>query len=589
MFLDRRSRRADEDGAAAIVAVLIALLCFCFAALAIDLGNAVSRAGDTQVQADFAALAGGQELPGAKAAGNPAVVEAATYLLDNAPADDRVSPWVTSTTRSAQVAEMANHLVDGSDDNGEVYFTNSTTMRVLSPASQVNFGFAGIFGMFGNNVPNSVQVGNDATVALRSPGILLPFFLPQNCTGSAVELKTDAPGGGSNNVAYDPASTNSGTPRINRIDPILFPGGVTSTMTFESDGPPDPRFESTMEADFFYEAASDGSDRVPVDKTQGLPVTVTSTGMTARATVDLPPGVFNRPGIWHVRLKNSSGWSAQYGRFEVGDPIPPPEGCGVSATGDFGYLDSPRKSDTMQPVASRKNIALGLDHLIVPFTAALPSATQQDSCRTTGNTPIAGAVLDTDPNRDDANCVEILNGNEADMITDGLILGGSDYDGLLDADTTEGCDPTGGSAEKSRLGVNTNDDVLSCFLTGSTTVGDVMRATLPAGVEHSIDSDIFNSPRFAVVPIIHYEFNPPNGFYPVVDYQPVFITGESTTSSNGSSYTPSTNGVILGSSKVESLRAIPINPDALPETVSDYSGEGMPWIGSGTKLVRMID
>ena len=98
--------RRDQRGAAAIVSVLIAAVLMTFAALAVDLGNGLARKGDTQVQADFAALAGGADLPGTKSAGDPAVKAAADYLTKNAPQDDRSSKWTTDPTI------MANNLVD---------------------------------------------------------------------------------------------------------------------------------------------------------------------------------------------------------------------------------------------------------------------------------------------------------------------------------------------------------------------------------------------------------------------------------------------------------------------------------------------
>lgn len=345
-----------------------------------------------------------------------------------------------------------------------------------------------------------------------------------------------------------------------------------------------------MSADFFYEATG---DRAPTDVAASVPVTVTqsSSGSDGEAIVELPPKVYNTPGMWQVRLKNSNGWSKTYQTFNVGDPAPPPSGCGVSSTGDFGFIESPRVGISQAPVASRMNIALGLDHDLNEFTASLPPQ-KQDSCNGNGGTPPPGAILDKDPSRDDATCVNVQTGMNTDVVTDGLITGGSspDYDGLLDEPTLEGCDRNGGSEETTRLGVSTNDDVLSCFLTGSVTVGDVTAQTLSEAATHSIDPRIFESPRFAVVPVIDYDFNPPNGFYPIKSFRPIFITDEPVTSSHGHSYATSTNGIVLSTSenKVRAVKVIPVNPDALPEVAATYDGLMTAWLGYGTKVVRLV-
>ena len=573
-------RRREEQGAIAILTALAAVVMFGFAALAVDLGNALARKGDTQSQADLTALAAGALLPGAKTASDPAVVAVRDYLNRNQPQSDTGEACV-----SASSCVTASDLVDGEDSNGEVYFAkNGEQMTVLTPAARVQFGLAAALGF------SSTDVQAQATVEIGSPGAPLPFFLPVGCLNGSLYLKSNTPGGANPTIDYDPASGSGQVPRVDSVSPNIFPGGATATLTITGNRP-SHNFESTMSADFWFQASG---ERVPSNVADDLPVTVTASSSSAAgtATVQLPARVYNTPGIWQVRLRNSRGWSKTYQTFQIGDPAPPPTGCGVSSTGDFGFLDSPRRGVTQAAVAAKLNIALGLDHGLAPFTGTRPPR-QQDSCNGNGSIPVVGAILDNDATRDDANCVNVQTGMNTDVVTDGLILGGSSpaYTGLLAKETLEGCDRNGGSSERVRLGVATNDDVLSCFLTGSVTVGMVTSQTLSAEATHSIDARIFDSPRFGVVPVIDYEFNPANGWYPIVSFRPVFITDEPVTSRNGESYASVDNGIDVsgGDSKVRAIKVIPINPGALPESAPNYDGPLSPWLGSGTKVVRLVD
>jgi hypothetical protein len=177
-------------------------------------------------------------------------------------------------------------------------------------------------------------------------------------------------------------------------------------------------------------------------------------------------------------------------------------------------------------------------------------------------------------------------------MTAGLINGVSSANesapGLLDTPTLDGCDSSGGSAEKLRLTKMTNDDVLSCFLPDGVSVGDVSGAVVSSAAKKSISSRIFASPRFIWVPVLA-QINPQNGFYPVVGFQPAFITDESTSSTNGNSFATSNNGIIIQSSKVVSVFVVPINMDAMPDT-ADAGGEGtIPYIGMGPRIVQLVD
>lgn len=564
-----RSRTWDEQGTVAIIVALCAALLFSMAALTVDLGNAMVRKRDVQSQADFAALAAGAKLAqgNTKSASDPAVLAVADYLTENQPQDDRPGsmPPVTGT-----------QLVDGNDTNGEVYFNTTEELRVIAPQAHVNFGLANVMGF------SNARVQAAATVGLRSPGPAVPFFLPSACTAGRLELK--ASNYNPNAPAFDPPSANGGSiAKVDSTNPLTVPGAVASTVTIFGE-----KFTSGMTIDFFHEASG---DRVPLDKTQGHPATLTKdTGKDDEATTVLPPRVFNTPGRWYLRVDNGNGYSKDAVSFLVGNPIPPPAGCGVKSTGDFGVLDSPRKLVTQLADASALNMAIGLDHDLVLFKGLLPPQ-GPDSCNGNGATPFPGAQPDkiSQPGN---NCVDVKNGMNTDVVTDGMVTGGSTsqgaYKGRLNKDTLTGCDRNNGSDEAMRIGYATNDDVLSCFLPAGVTVGNVSGTSIAAIHEKTISSRIFDSPRFMVVPVIDFPVNPQNGFYPLIKYQPVFITDESPTSQKGTSYATSTNGVIIQSSKVVGVTVVAINPKALPET-ADTTGGTVPYTGSGTKIIRLMD
>ena len=89
-----QKQTSREDGAVAVMTALMVLLMLSVGALAVDLGNAMTRKRDTQSQADFATLAGAgidNGLPAAStstSATDPAIEAAASYLYKNQPQND---------------------------------------------------------------------------------------------------------------------------------------------------------------------------------------------------------------------------------------------------------------------------------------------------------------------------------------------------------------------------------------------------------------------------------------------------------------------------------------------------------------------
>src|SRR6476659_3324858 len=118
---------------------LMVLLMLSIGALAVDLGNAMTRKRDTQSQADFATLAGvgiDNGLPAAStstSATDPAIVAAASYLYKNQPQND-------STAARRTALELASDLVDHNRANGEAYYGDfgcpASPAPCLSPDGQ---------------------------------------------------------------------------------------------------------------------------------------------------------------------------------------------------------------------------------------------------------------------------------------------------------------------------------------------------------------------------------------------------------------------------------------------------------------------
>ena len=249
---------------------------------------------------------------------------------------------------------------------------------------------------------------------------------------------------------------------------------------------------------------------------------------------------------------------------------PPPgkeaagELCGSSATGNFGYLDSPR-AGLKGNAAFEQNLAVGLDHAITSFAngAVLPPGKCSEG--------VDGARLDTSSVRvPPANCVDVKTGN----ITSGigsLITGygsGSDRQkGRLtgisepprDAGgaarcTEPGVGPGGESdfrwtvPKKGKDSISVTNTTLSCYVQGGLSgLPGLATKTPPVGV---VDASILNDPRFFFVPVLAPSGRSQNGDWPVIGFRAAFITSESVSGGVGQSAScaPSTcNGLVFGS------------------------------------------
>ncbi len=447
--------RRGESGAAAILALMVALLCFTFAALAVDLGNAVSRKGSTQAQADFAALAGAPFIPGTKVATDPAVLAVARYLVFNRPTDDNDSGHYGTPRWPTNVNSMAANLVDNSLSNGEVNFATTGRMVVTTPRYQVDFGFAGIFGMFpGVNVANKIEVSSSATVMTGTPSSygVYPMYVAAPTAGNpqcdyGLQTLTDPPNGHVVPPAvptlYADADTN-GTSLT--AFSLTDSGSAVSTIALNSTAGQmtlSGGFKNATRVGFF---SPDDPSLAPVEVVNGTPGWVSPSqnpytqNNNGQVVVKIPLTVTSSNALWYARVYQGTGagagankWSerSEAQPLSIGDA--PFECVGGSSSGNFGTLKLPRAGANPSNASGwiATNIAKGLEaplSLAVypgsppPFicTAAPPSVVSTSSVRRAGT-----------------NCLDTDTGMTFGTATPGFISGnGGVYKGRLDTGAT---------------------------------------------------------------------------------------------------------------------------------------------------------
>lgn len=109
--------------------------------------------------------------------------------------------------------------------------------------------------------------------------------------------------------------------------------------------------------------------------------------------------------------------------------------------------------------------------------------------------------------------------------------------------------------------------------------------------ENVIDPAIFDSPRFMWLPVIENPIAPSNGYYPVIEFKPAFITDEGMSARNGASTATTLNGIATNNSgnQVAAVWIVAINPDSMPDAAPGYSGPIGPYLAGATKLLRLVE
>ena len=609
-------RRDEEAGALAIFTALVALLLFCFAALAVDLGNAVARKGDTQIQADFAALAGAEHLPATKVASDPTVAAVADYVWANRPRDDRATDW------AGGVSAVADNLVDADDANGEIYFPEEGRVRVISPYAQVNFGFAGVFSMFGDTTVSDIDVTSEATAALGTPdgyGVW-PMYVAAPTPGNVgcdygLQTLTDPPNGHSvppsvPTLYADPDVNDNKLTSITVYDGGVQTGSInlnstTGQVRIYGD------YKNALRVGFFR--ADDPSIApIVVNRSEWHDPPPDGSGAmftqnNASILVSVPTSVTAVDKLWYVRAyqggagSTADKWSArpEAQPLSIGDA--PFECVGGTQAGNFGTLKLPRSSSNASGGNGwiARNIALGLE---APLTlTTFPADPVPWTCDGHPDAVLSTSSTDRKPG---TNCLDTDTGLTDGTATPGFISGyggpGTPYKALLDTGTSSadpdgsgGCSPTGDTSALSLGGKSLNNDVLTCFLTDTTTtLGDVARRNYTGGPK--FDPAIYNSPRFGWVPVFAQETESGgSGHYSVVTYRPVFLTDQpmTATKANNTVNSSTQNGLgvtTTGTLKLHTIKVVFLNPGALPD--GDATTPMGPLLDDDLpKVIRLID
>lgn len=569
-------RQRDERGAYAVMFGLLVIVLMGIAALAVDVGNAVARKSDVQAQADFAALAAGRELKANSGTVPTAAVDAARdYLNNNSPQNHSCAPTCVTSAM----------LTDGDLTNGDIRFT-SEGLRVTAPQENVEYGLARVLGFEDNDVIA------DATVKIGSYGAMnMPAYAVNPCdygrqiltdpsTGHAVPV--DPPP-----LAFD-AETNSTELESLSPNSLAYEASPTTLPTISLTG---KKFNNTTQVGFFNDAGD--------FYTYTLPAPVTSVASTTITGIEVPSNVISLETVWYVRVLNQE------------TPIPPPPApapppvwssssdalplrignavleCDSDVLGgNFGTIRMDRTDEEAEELA--RNFAQGFQS---PITV-VPHGTPAVVGKYCSHGDVYGSVESDEGAiglNENTDCLLTDPGLPANAAAEGLVEGGSGFSGrLTNKATRANCDPSGGSTSQTvnlRRNYTINNEVLSCYLTNNTTpLSTIAKPGYTGGAV--LDEAIWDSPRFAFVPILGVQ--PDNGLkrYSIVEMRPAFITDEALTSTKGSSTATSDNGLKVEHNDITQITVIFFNINALPPnpggTIIDY-------LGDGPKAVQLVD
>ena len=570
-----RPRRASrsERGSVAIMTAAMAAMLLIIGAMGVDLGNAMNRKKLTQNSADFAALAGADGLPVTTSATTQLVAD---WLNKNQPVSDGTdscNPDAGSTITTAMLTDT--NLV-----NGEVTYTGTNKVNVVSPAARIQFGLGNIFGF------DDTCVQSKATARIASAGIgMTPYYSTTACSSGQQTMK-DNSGGLSlpyvvpplyadtdTNSAVLTNSTSSPSPSTIPVAAVGAPDGPSVTILGNS-----PR----MAAAYIDQVGIFSSD-------QSAPKIATITAQTDTSiTFTVPNSVASYQDVWYIRVHSAAGttpagnadkWSARTEALPlvVGEAL---LACDVGpSSGNFGSLDIPWGGNDGDDLA--KNIKDGLrpPTTLNKWPGTLPA--DNDCQNLTG----AGAVISTDAlSQPNTNCLQTVTGLKATDAYAGYLASG----GKLIADTSAACTALGRPTRRTlSTGESVNDDLLSCFLKNNTL--KLSDAIGYSGTDSIFTQDVWKSPRFVLVPVLDHD---PNGtkWMPIKTFVPGFICDQP---SGASKQTPlegtqTENGLVTQNPrKLRAIRVFFFDMDALPPPP-----DGTPlqdYFGSGKKVITMVN
>jgi hypothetical protein len=590
-------RIRDERGAIAVIVAILACVLFGIGAMAVDLGAAFSRKRATQADADLAALAGGGMLPDKAAA----IDAAARYLLLNLPQSDDGSTAPTLSDLPAFTMQLRNPSVtdgaicfpaDSTSDKDASSCVDgagtATRIKVIAPDRLVRFGLANALpkadGRPAQSVPN-VKVTAMATVELRTlGGKMLPFGVPLPCgTGSRIIKENTGNGGNGGGNDNDNGQTTMPTQGSAATRPGVSSASVSpSPLTEGQSGTisvTGTRFDTTA-----------GQTRVAYSLGT---TTVDAPAVSVASQTNLSAGIPGElsAGTWYVSVgvlvNGSWSWSVDNPNQAQSFAVTP--ACD-SNRGDFGTLYSPRQ-DPNTPGGTLPgqsvlvyNIALGIDHGLQPYPGSLPQPPTLVAC---DPVTLPQSINDDNPYRDTNNCADVRPGFSSQDVTDGLITGGNGMNTPRLAKPVT-CRTSGVPDTVNLLNRQVNNDVLSCFLMAGHKLGDLATATSPM-----LSADVFQSPRFMIVPLINVPTLPPNAvqgvpFYPIKKFAYAFITDETGTASKDNSNATSANGLTIQTQNVRAVRVFFFPIEAVQAGAPNV-GPTTKYTGIGPKVPVLVN
>ncbi|MGN6131896.1 MAG: hypothetical protein ACTHOK_16260, partial [Nocardioidaceae bacterium] len=539
---------------------ILALVLFSAGALAIDLGNAYSRARSQQARADLAALSAGDLLP---------VKDDATKLK----VAKRIADYLNDTTNAIQndggdnASHDANHDFTGQGllESGAVTFsTDGSKVTFDAPKVQVDFGLANAFGA------HSIDVSRKATVGVFSisESAVAPLYAVAGCDYGSQVLKDSPNGKSKDELSIDDTSDISTAISVTDVSPASVAVDAAAPVI-------------TISGDLILEGKNKNFPDKPIDAvgffrdntTNASPTNVVVTSlMSLTATsvkVQVPATVMTQSG-WLIRVRQGSSWSDinTSATFTVGQA--PTATCPAASNGgNFGQLNFGDVNNPNEDIAQvfKKGPAKNIVAYPGSFSPAQCDGSSSDEV-------IYNHIVDN------ANCVETEPGFKPNAATDGLI---SQTDSRLRKSTSPLC----GSSQTTAGGYPINNDYLSCFLKDdTTTLGTIESGSYDGGPV--LSPDIVKSPRFFIVPV--FAADPGNGkkAFKITGFRPAFLTDQPASATRNTGPNAGNGITTCCGNKVQSLNFILFSEKALPDTL-DSGLPTSPTYAFGPKVIKLID
>lgn len=550
-------RVRDERGAVAVMVAVLAMVLFMAGAVAVDMGQVYAKRSALQSNVDMAVMAAAAELTQEDGCNAEVVAKAEEYL-------------VKATNEVADQVPVNLSTGDAGDDEDGSIRCQDWRVDLWAPRVEVNFGLAKA--MSPSN--EGLQVPATAAAEFKSPSqsAALPMYAVAGCDYGARTISDPPPGPPP--AAAPPAFVPAGTVQIRNItvSPPDAPDNAVAPYPVTVSGQVRAVPAGTTGQVVLND--STGAQETPIGPIVTLP---TGPGWNnfSISVPTVPQTILDQTGIWWVRIKVVAPTGpVDYSPTNEAEPFTVGEllFCDGVVSGNFGTLKIARSTGT-PATWLEMNMILGPEPLLAINPSPGPECDPPDS----EHAPVSPT-----------DCVGTDPGFPNEAATDGLIGGSGGEPGRLDVDTMDPCSRYG---DNSRTGVTPgpigrpiNDDMMSCFLTGSHSIADAV-----AGVPGSLSADIMKSPRFFQIPVLPVEAaNGSSNAYPIVDFRAGFITDQSLSATRAAPGSVTTwNGVYFQSGHVKQLNVVLFDEAALPETAPPVGGE-VDYTGSGIKILALV-